>query len=68
MKTLIKVTIATALSLAVLIHAIFLRITNIDMTELRLFITYWPRWIVMMVVFIIARCLFKSATGDKEKK
>ena len=44
--------------------AIYTRWSNIDMTETRLFLTYWKEYLVGMVIFLAFGILYKK-TGEK---
>lgn len=52
---------------AVCLFALYLRFTNIDMTEMRLFLTYWKEFSVCCVLLIIGALFVKSHRSDNLK-
>ena len=51
MKYLSKILITLGLIISIVAFALglFYKITNIDMTDLRLFVTYWYVWVAFLV-------------------
>lgn len=44
--------------IGIVISFIYLRVTNIDMTGLRLFITYWKQYVLMIVILLCGVALY----------
>lgn len=44
---------------AAVIISVYLKFTNIDMTETRLFINYWPLFTIEFIVILSLYCLIK---------
>lgn len=62
MKEKFKLITGIILFLACLIYGIVIVISNPDMTEMRLLITYWKEYLGMFVLMIFGYYLIGSAT------
>lgn len=57
MKNLLKKIIITICAIAIAISVLYLfklRFSNIDMTDLRLFITYWKQGLISFIVIVLS--------------
>lgn len=55
---IIKYLVIVILSLISLVWLLKIRFSNIDMTELRLLVTYWKQLLVILVMLISALALY----------
>jgi hypothetical protein len=46
-------------------YAAYIRITNVDMTETRLFLTYWKQLLLIMVIYTGAAIGYEMTKGKK---
>jgi len=44
--------------IGIIVYSLYLRFTNADMTETRLFITYWKQYLAITVVVLIGSILY----------
>jgi hypothetical protein len=61
MKTKIKFFIGLVIIIICLIYGIILPVKNPDMTEMRLLISYWKEYLVMIAMLFIAQFLIRSS-------
>jgi len=62
MKSNLNLASLLGLSLVMIVAVvgeIFLRLTHIDMTDMRLFITYWKFYVSVIVAFLVLGIAFK---------
>lgn len=65
MKEKIKLFTGILIFLLSLIYGIFITISNPDMTEIRLLITYWKEYLAMFVLMLFGYYLIGSGTNRK---
>jgi len=58
--------LALILSLASLIVILYVRFSNPDLTETRLFLTFWPLWLIIIIALLLACALWRLALGMVE--
>lgn len=57
MKRYTRPIIAVLLFVAGIVVSVYVRFTNIDMSETRLFVEYWKVWVVVIIGFVTGRWL-----------
>lgn len=65
MKEKIKLFTGIIIFLVCLIYGIFIAISNPDMTEMRLLITYWKEYLAMFILMLFGYYLIGSVTNSK---
>ncbi len=67
-KKLLKITIGILLIIAGFTGLIYIRFTNIDITEMQLFIEFWYYWLLIIIsIFIGSKLLIKALLKGKKQ-